>query len=77
MFQVDVTSWSAGPPDDNGSVSFYNGSVLLATVPVNTAGQASYTTSTLDAGQDTITATYSGGANYASGSSSVTITLTQ
>ena len=24
-FQAAVASWSAGPPDDNGSVSFYNG----------------------------------------------------
>ena len=75
-FQAAVASWSAGPPDDNGSVSFYNGPTLLATVPVNSAGQASYTTSTLPTGQDTITGSYAGGANYASGSSSVTITLT-
>ena len=76
-FQAGITSWSAGPPDDNGSVSFYNGSTLLATVPVNSTGQASYTTSALPAGQDTITASYAGGLNYASGSSSVTITLSQ
>ncbi|HSY34752.1 MAG TPA: Ig-like domain repeat protein [Acidobacteriaceae bacterium] len=75
-FQAAVASWSAGPPDDNGSVSIYNGSTLLATVPVNSAGQASYITSTLPTGQDTITGTYGGGTNYASGSSSVTITLT-
>jgi hypothetical protein len=76
-FQVAITSWSAGPPDDNGSVSFYNGSTLLATMPVNSTGQASYATASLPAGQDTITATYAGGTNYASGSSSVTITLTR
>jgi hypothetical protein len=75
-FEAAVASWSAGPPNDNGSISFYNGSTLLATVPVNASGQASYTTSSLPAGQDTITATYAGGANYASGSGSVTITLT-
>jgi hypothetical protein len=76
-FQAAVASWSAGPPNNNGSVSFYNGSTLLATVPVNSTGQASYTTSILPAGQDAITATYAGGANYTSGSSSVTITLTR
>jgi polygalacturonase/sugar lactone lactonase YvrE len=75
-FQATVTSWSAGPPNDNGSVSFYDGSTLLATVPVNSMGQASYATSSLPSGKDTITATYAGGVNYASGSSSVTITLT-
>jgi polygalacturonase/sugar lactone lactonase YvrE len=75
-FQSAVSSWSAGPPEESGSVSFYNGSMLLATVPVNNTGQASYTTSSLPAGQETISATYAGGADYASGSSSVTITLT-
>jgi hypothetical protein len=74
-FQVAITSWSAGAPDDNGSVSFYKGSTLLATVPVNASGQASYATSSLPNGSDTITATYAGGTNYASGSSSVTITI--
>jgi hypothetical protein len=76
-FQAGVTSWSAGAPDNNGSVSFYKGSTLLATVPVNSTGQANYATSSLPAGSDTITATYAGGSNYASGSSSVTITLTE
>ncbi|MGB6743165.1 MAG: Ig-like domain repeat protein [Terracidiphilus sp.] len=74
-FQAAVSSWSAGPPDGIGAVSFYNGSTLLATVPVNASGQASYTTSSLSAGSRMITATYAGGANYATGSSSVTITL--
>jgi polygalacturonase/sugar lactone lactonase YvrE len=75
-FQVAVTSFSAGPPDDNGSVSFLNGSTLLATLPVNASGQASYTTSSLPVGNDTIRATFAGGTNYASGSASVTITIT-
>jgi hypothetical protein len=73
-FSAAITSWSAGAPN-SGNVSFYHGSTLLATVPVNSAGQASYTTSSLPAESQTITATYSGGANYASGSTSVTITL--
>jgi hypothetical protein len=64
------------PPDDNGSVSFYNGATLPATVPVNSTGQASYTTSSQPAGQDTFTAAYAGAVKYASGSTSVSITLT-
>jgi len=76
-FQAAVSSWTAGPPDANGAISFYDGSTLLSTVPVNASGQASYTTAGLAAGTQTITATYAGGTNYASGSSSVTITLTQ
>ncbi|MGA2888236.1 MAG: sugar-binding protein [Terracidiphilus sp.] len=75
-FQAAVTSWSAGSPNANGAVSFYDGSNLLSTVQVNSAGQASYSTSTLPAGTQTITATYANGTDYASGSSSVTITLT-
>jgi hypothetical protein len=76
-FSSSVASWSAGPPVNNGAVSFYDGSTLLATVPVNGSGQASYTTSTLPVGKQTITATYAGGTNYASGSSSATITIVQ
>jgi hypothetical protein len=76
-FQAVVSSWSGGPPNDNGSVSFYDGSTLLATVPVNATGQASYNTSGLPAGNQTITATFAGGTNFANGSSSVAITLVQ
>jgi len=76
-FQAAVSSWSAGAPNANGAVSFYDGATLLAAVPVNASGQASFTTASLAAGTHTITATYAGGTNYASGSASVTITLTQ
>ena len=76
-FSVSVTSWSAGPPNDNGAISFYDGSTLLATVPVNSSGKASYSTTTLPVGRQTITAAYAGGTNYASGSSSATITIVQ
>jgi hypothetical protein len=75
-FQSAVSSWSAGAPNATGAISFYDGTTLLSTVPVNASGQASYTTSSLAAGNHTITATYAGGNNYASGSDSVTITLT-
>ena len=76
-FSVSVASWSAGAPNNNGAVSFYDGSTLLANVPVNASGQAGYATSALPVGKQTITATYAGGTDYASGSSSATITLTQ
>jgi hypothetical protein len=75
-FSAAIASWSAGPPQ-NGVVSFYDGSTLLTTIPVNSNGKASYTTSSLPAGSQAITAAYSGGANYASGSANVTITLAQ
>jgi polygalacturonase/sugar lactone lactonase YvrE len=76
-FSASVGSWSAGPPNNNGAVSFYDGSTLLATVPVNANGRASFTTTSLPAGSQTITATYAGGTNYDSGSASVMITLVQ
>jgi hypothetical protein len=76
-FQAAVASWSAGPPNVNGSVSFYDGGTLLSTVPVNASGQASFTSKSLAVGSHTITATYGAGTNYSSGSSSVTITLTK
>jgi hypothetical protein len=74
-FSVTVLSWSAGSPNAAGSVSFYDGSTLLGTVAVNSSGQAAYSTTTLAAGEHTITATYTGSTNYASGSSSATIPL--
>lgn len=76
-FAATVDSSSAGAPSSNGSVAFSDGGTLLATVPVNANGQASYSSTTLAAGPHTITATYSGGANYASGSGSASITLTK
>ena len=45
-----------------GTVTFRNGSVVLATLPL-ADGRAALTTSTLDQGTDTITASYSGDAN--------------
>jgi hypothetical protein len=56
-------------------VSFYDGATLLSTVAVNASGHATYSTAHLSAGTHIIKATYSGSANYASGSTSVTIVL--
>jgi streptogramin lyase len=74
-FQASVSSSSAGAPNANGTVSFYDGGNLLATVPVNSSGQASYMTTSLPIGSQTILASYAGGTNYVSGSTSVNITL--
>lgn len=75
-FQAAVSSWSAGPPNATGAVSFYDSTTLLSKIPINASGQASYTTSNLSFGNHIITATYAGGTNYGSGSSSVVIALT-
>jgi polygalacturonase/sugar lactone lactonase YvrE len=74
-FQASVSSWSAGPPNANGAVSFSDGTTLLGTVPVNSSGQASFTSAGLSAGIHTITALYADGTNYASGSSTITISV--
>ncbi|WP_420238200.1 Ig-like domain repeat protein [Telmatobacter bradus] len=76
-FQAAVSSWSAGAPNSTGSVSFYDGSTLLATAAVDGSGTASFSTASLSAGSHTITATYAGGTNYATASGNVTITLAQ
>ncbi len=74
---VAIQSWSAGPPNALGTVSFYNGTKLLGTVPVTAGGTAATTVaaSTLGNGSKTLKATYSGSTNYASGTASVTITV--
>jgi type VI secretion system secreted protein VgrG len=61
----------------SGSVSFYDGTTLLATGAVDTSGQASLTISSLSAGTHNITAVYSGSAGHLpSTSSTVTETIT-
>ncbi|HEY1743421.1 MAG TPA: Ig-like domain repeat protein [Granulicella sp.] len=72
--RATVNSYTgAGAPKAIGSVSFTDGSTLLGTVPVDGNGQASFSTSNLSPGIHTIIATYSNGANYATGSGSDTI----
>jgi hypothetical protein len=53
---VDRTSGTGTP---TGSVTFWDGSTLLATVPLNSSGDATYTTSSLTVGSHTIIAIYS------------------
>jgi autotransporter-associated beta strand protein/adhesin HecA-like repeat protein len=47
-----------------GTVTFQEGSTVLATVPLNASGQASFVTPTLRVGSHTITATYGGDVNF-------------
>jgi hypothetical protein len=71
-----VTS-SCAPPPTSGTVSFYIGSTLLTTVSVNGSGVATYSTTTLPVGKDTIKATYNGSPNYGTASASVTVTISR
>ncbi|HXS77262.1 MAG TPA: Ig-like domain-containing protein [Terracidiphilus sp.] len=70
-----VQSSSAGAPNATGSVTFKRGTTVLGTSPVNASGVAAITiaASTLPNGNDVLTATYSGGTNYATGSTSITV----
>ncbi|GEM_PF-6353866 len=65
-FQASVTPVPTGASP--GSISFYSGSTLLASVGLNTSGAASFATS-LQAGHYSITAAYSGNGSYASSTS--------
>ncbi len=74
-FTAQVSSGFAGTK--TGSVSFFDGSTLLGTSALTANAVATYTTTTLGDGSHTITATYSGDANYlASTSSSTAATVT-
>jgi hypothetical protein len=66
-FTATVSS-SAGSPPNGEVVTFYNGAAVLGTAPLS-AGIASLTTSSLQAGTFTITASYSGDANFAASTS--------
>ena len=64
---VTFTVWCVGcwrpPPDGTNAVTFTNGTTALG--PANlVGGTATFTTSTLPAGTNTITATYNGDANF-------------
>jgi large repetitive protein len=52
-----------------GTVSFYNGETLLGSGNVNSSGVATFSLTTLPAGADSLTAVYSGNANFATSTS--------
>ena len=58
----------AGTPA--GTVSFFNGSTLLGTANLNSSGVATFNSSSLPAGTNTITAEYSGNAGFTTSTSS-------
>ena len=67
-FTAAVTATTGTP---TGAVSFYNGSVLLATSALNISSQAAFSTSSLPPGTDAITALYGGDKRDASSASAV------
>lgn len=68
---------TAGSAAPTGSVTFYDGTTVLGTAQPNASGVAVFATSTLASGPHSVTAAYSGDANYeASSTSAVNITVT-
>jgi CSLREA domain-containing protein len=58
-----------------GTVTFTEGSTVLATVPLDASGQASFTTATLSAGSHSLTASFTGATGLHSSSASVAQTV--
>jgi large repetitive protein len=68
-FTATVTTSGASTP--TGTVSFYDGASLLGSQALGANSQATYATSALASGAQSITATYSGDQNFAGSTSSV------
>lgn len=62
-FTATVAASMANRPVPTGTVSFYDGTALLGSVPLS-SGTAAYSTSSLAAGSHSITATYSGDGSF-------------
>jgi hypothetical protein len=74
-FSASVTT--DGPPGSpTGTVQFFDGAKSLGSSALSGAGQASVTTTTLTAGQHTISATYSGDATFPGAQASITQIVT-
>jgi PhoPQ-activated pathogenicity-related protein len=71
-FTATVTANSPGSGTPAGSVTFKDGSRTLATVTLNSSGQATFSTSSLAVGNHTISAAYGGSTSYKSSSASLT-----
>ncbi len=72
-----VATDTAGSGVPTGTVNFYDGTVLLATVPLNSAGQAQWSTGSFSLGTHALSAQYSGdGANVKGTSNTVQEAIT-
>src|SRR5262249_20418164 len=60
---ITTTATVTGPGAPSGKVAFSDGATLLATVPLDGSGKATFTTTELAVGSHSITATYSGDAD--------------
>ena len=72
-----VVAGTGGSTVPTGTVTFSGGSTSLGTGKLNTSGQATYSTTALGVGTQSLTAAYGGDTNFAaSTSSAVTVTVT-
>src|SRR5437867_3297291 len=70
-FTATVSSVPPGTGVPTGMVTFQRGNSVLAQVPLNASGAASFSTSALPTGSNTITATYASDTIFAASSGSV------
>ncbi len=74
---VVTATVASGGLTPTGTITFYDGSALLTTATLNSAGSASYSTTTLALGTNSITASYGGDANNLQvNSAAVVVTVT-
>jgi hypothetical protein len=66
-----VSAALPGSGTPRGTVTFRDNGTVLATVALNSAGQASFSTSALPIGRNAIVATYNGGADFTASTSSL------
>jgi len=69
-FTATVSAASPGAGTPTGTITFFHDSTPVSTVAVNSAGVASFSISTLDAGSHVFTATYNGDVNFLTSNSS-------
>jgi trimeric autotransporter adhesin len=74
-FTATITPASTGPQQPTGEVDFYNGTTLLQSVAIS-GDVASYSTSALPVGTNSITAKYVGDTNYATSTSTPATVVT-
>jgi hypothetical protein len=76
MLTANVGAVAPGAGTRTGTVTFLDGPTILGTGAVNSAGSATFSTSSLSSGSHSLTASYGGDTNFnASTSTSVTLTV--
>jgi hypothetical protein len=76
-FTASVTSWSAGPPNKDGFITFYDNNVVIGKKQVDAHGVAMLDAGCLTVGTHNITATYGGSKNYGTGSANTQVSVTR